>query len=159
MTETEKRLAEKWRDEALQTLKWDDLENRLDGIETRENQMNNDNIKNARIKKVSITMEDHGLMFFITLDGGGWGVNVGGYCIGNGYLGADKFSAENGSGLVAMMRIMDVVGVSRWEDLEGKYVRVKDALCGSIITTIGNIIEDKWFDMKDFFTNYAKEER
>lgn len=116
-------------------------------------------IENARITKVSLSIDDHGcLTFWITLEGGGWGVNVGGYCIGHGYLGADEFYAENGSGLVAMMRIMDVVGVSRWEDLEGKYVRVKNASWGSIITTIGNIIKDKWFDIDEFFKGYAKEE-
>ena len=45
-------------------------------------------IKNAKIEHVSITMADHGcLTFYITLNGGGWGCNFGGYCIGNGYLG------------------------------------------------------------------------
>ena len=71
-------------------------------------------IENAIIKKVSISMEDHAcLTFHLTLDGGGWGVGYGGYCIGHGYLGSDHFSAENGSGLVAMMKIMDTVGVER----------------------------------------------
>ena len=115
-------------------------------------------IENAIIKKVSISMEDHAcLTFHLTLDGGGWGVGYGGYCIGHGYLGSDHFSAENGSGLVAMMKIMDTVGVERWEDLEGKYIRVKTKGIGDRLTTIGNIIEDKWFDIEDFFENYGKE--
>lgn len=117
-----------------------------------------ENIENARISNVSISMTDHGcLMFFLTLQGDSWGVNYGGYCIGHGYLGAALFRAENGGGLVAMMKIMDTVGVSKWEDLEGKYVRVKDPCCGSIITTIGNVIENKWFNIKDFFENYVEE--
>ena len=117
-------------------------------------------IKNAIIKKVSISMADHGcLTFHLTLDGGGWGVGYGGYCIGNGCLGSDDFKAKNGSGLVAMMKIMDTVGVERWEDLEGKYIRVKTKGVGDRLTTIGNIIEDKWFDIEEFFENYGKEER
>ena len=115
-------------------------------------------IKNAIITYVSISMENHGcLTFDIGFDGDGWCVTYGGYCIGNGYLGSDTFSAEHGGGLVAMMRIMDTVGVERWEDLKGKYVRVVSDGWGSKITTIGNIIEDKWFDIKDFFENYNKE--
>ena len=112
-------------------------------------------IVNAKITDVTISMADHDcLTFDIRLDGGSWGVSVGGYCIGKGYLGAKEFSAENGGGLVAMMRIMDTVGVERWEDLKGKYCRVKDNGWGSTITTIGNIIEDKWFDLGEFFRTY-----
>ena len=118
-------------------------------------------INNARISHVSLSMEDHGcLTFWLTLEGHYWGCGYGGYCIGHGCLGADEFCAENGSGLVAMMKIMDTVGVSHWEDLEGKLVRVKtEGTGGTRITTIGNIIEDKWFDIEEFFANYGKDER
>ena len=74
-------------------------------------------ICNAKITDTSISMGDYGcLTFRITLEGDAFGVSYGGYCIGHGFLGSDTFTAENGSGLVAMMRIMDVVGVERWED-------------------------------------------
>ena len=116
-------------------------------------------IENARIEKVSISMADHGVLtFYINLHGCSWGTAFGGYCIGKGYLDAEEFSAENGGGLVAMMRIMDVVGVHRWEDLEGKYVRVETHGWGKI-TKIGNIIKDKWFDIEDFFRNYKAGEK
>lgn len=116
-------------------------------------------IENAKITNVSISMADHGcLTFWLTLEGHYWGCGYGGFVIGHGYLGAETFTAENGSGLVAMMKIMDTVGVSHWENLEGKLVRVKaEGTCGTRITTIGNIIEDKWFDIEDFFENYGKE--
>lgn len=92
-------------------------------------------ILNAKITSVSLSMADHGcLTFWITLDGGGWGVSVGGYAIGHGYLGADNFDAC-ADGLEAMMRIMNVVGVERWEDLKDKYVRVKSNGWGSTIHT------------------------
>lgn len=117
-------------------------------------------IKNVKITNVSLTMADHGcLTFYLTLEGDGWGINYGGYCIGFGFLGSDSFTAENGSGLVAIMRIMDTVGVERWEDLKGKYIRIVDEGWGSSVKKIGNIIEDKWFDIDKFFKNYNKENK
>lgn len=115
-------------------------------------------IKNVKITNVSLTMADHGcLTFYLTLEGGGWGISYGGYCIGLGFLGSDSFTAKNGSGLVAIMRIMDTVGVERWEDLKGKYIRIVDEGWGSSVKKIGNIIEDKWFDIDEFFKNYREE--
>lgn len=113
-------------------------------------------IENAKITSVSITMADHGhLCYWIMLDGGVWGCGFGGYAIGTGWLGAKNsdFKAETGDGLVAMMRIMNVVGVSNWEDLEGQFVRVAipDNNWGGSIHIIGNILNDKWFDQKKFF--------
>ena len=114
-------------------------------------------IVNAKITHVSISMADHGcLTFRITLDGGSWHAGYGGYCIGHGFLGSDTFTVENGSGLVAMMKIMDTVGVEKWEDLKDKYVRVVDAGWGSKITKIGNILDDKWFDIDEFFKEYKE---
>ena len=108
-------------------------------------------VENAKIINVSLTMEDHGcLTFWITVEGAGWGCSIGGYSIGLGYLGAGKFDGY-GPGLEAMMRIMDVVGVDKWEDLKGEYVRVKTEGWGSTVTCIGNILKDKWFDLKEFF--------
>lgn len=113
-----------------------------------------DDIRNARISNVSITMADHGcLTFWVSLDGGSWGCGFGGYCIGHGYVGADKFTAENGGGLEAMMRIMDVVGVEKWEDLKDKYVRCKieGVGAGGHVDEIGNVLRDKWFNIRKFF--------
>lgn len=112
-------------------------------------------ILNVKITNASITMEDHGILsFYISVEGENRSVNLGGYCIGTGYLGAKEFSAENGGGLVAMMNIMNVVGVDKWEDLKGKYCRIKTDGWGSTVSVIGNIIDDKWFDMKKFFETY-----
>lgn len=108
-------------------------------------------IKNARITHVSLSMADHGcLTYSLTLEFGCCGCVYGGYCIGHGYLGAKEFSASN-KGLEAMMRIMDVVGVERWEDLNLRYIRIVDPGFGGVIDTIGNIIEDKWFNQREFF--------
>jgi hypothetical protein len=110
-------------------------------------------IKNVQISKVSISMADHGLLTFtIFVKGNSLGCSLGNYMNGVGHLGAKEWKG-NGSAIVAMMKIMDTVGVNKWEDLEGKYVRVKLDGYDSTMHCIGNLIEDKWFDLKEFFKN------
>lgn len=110
-------------------------------------------IYNMKITHVSLSMADYGVLTYdLTLEGAGCGVVYGGYVIGRGYLGAKEFHGS-AKGIVALMRIMDTVGVERWEDLTGKYVRVVSNGLGSTISKIGNIIEDKWFDAKEFFSD------
>ena len=114
-------------------------------------------IENAKIENVSITMADHGcLTFWITLKGNGWVTKYGGYAIGYGYLGSETFEGSS-KGLEAMMRIMDTVGVDRWEDLPNHYIRVEYTSLGVPITKIGHIIQDKWFDIKEFFSDKKKQ--
>ncbi|MBO5384532.1 MAG: hypothetical protein J6A30_09555 [Ruminococcus sp.] len=109
-------------------------------------------ICNVKITGTSITMSDRGcLTFYVTVEGASMGCNLGGYCIGHGYLGSEEFRAEKGSGLVAMMNIMNVVGVERWEDLKGKYCRIASNGYGQTVDEIGNLIEDKWFNLRKFF--------
>ena len=111
-----------------------------------------ENIQNAIITNTSITMKDFCcLTFWVYLEGSGWGVGLGGYCIGHGYLGSDDFSAKSGLGLEAMMRIMNVVGVDTWEDLKGKYCRIETEGWGGRVLKIGNILKDEWFDVQKFF--------
>ena len=114
-------------------------------------------IMNAKITDVSLTMRDHGVLtFYLTLEGNGWGCNVGGYVIGKGFLGAKEFTGS-AKGIEAMERVMDTVGVERWEDLKGKYVRAEVEGWGGTIHKIGNIIKEKWFDIKAFFSGVEKE--
>lgn len=111
-------------------------------------------IKNAKISKVDLSMEDHGcLTLYMSLSGHSWGCVYGGYSIGNGYLGAKSFKGS-AAGTEYIMRIMDTVGVERFKNLEGKYVRVAIGDWGEPIKIIGNIIEDKWFDTGSFFEEY-----
>lgn len=108
-------------------------------------------IENAKITSTSISMADHGVLCIsFCVKGDGWGCNIGQYVNGIGYLGAKEWKG-NGSAIVAMMKIMDTVGVSKWEDLPGKFIRVKINGCGSTIDEIGNIIEDKWFNLREFY--------
>lgn len=111
-------------------------------------------IENALITNVDLSMADHGcLTLAMTLEGGGWGVVYGGYCLGKGYLGADDdFFDGSASGMEYLMRIMDTVGVEKFQDLKGKYVRVATKCCDTV-KIIGNTIKDKWFDAETFFTD------
>ena len=110
-------------------------------------------IENALIEKVDLSMADYGcLTLAMTLQGGGWGVVYGGYCLGYGYLGANDFDGS-AAGLEYIMRIMDVVGVERFQDLKGKYVRVATKGLGDTVKIIGNILKDQWFDAETFFTD------
>lgn len=110
-------------------------------------------IENALIEKVDLSMADHGCFTLaMTLDGGGWGVVYGGYCLGKGYLGAeDDFFDGSAAGMEYLMRIMDTVGVERFQDLKGKYVRVATKGWGDQVKIIGNILKDQWFDAETFF--------
>ena len=110
-------------------------------------------IENALIESVDLSMVDHGcLTLAMTLKGGGWGVVYGGYCLGKGYLGADdNFFSGSASGMEYLMRIMDTVGVERFQNLKGKYVRVATKGLSGPVKIVGNILEDKWFDAETFF--------
>ena len=108
-------------------------------------------IENALITSVDLSMADHGVLCLeMGLDGGGWGCVFGGHVIGKGYLGAKKFEGSP-KGIEYIMEIMNVVGVERFNDMKGKYIRVATEGCGSTVKIIGNIIEDKWFDVTFFF--------
>lgn len=103
--------------------------------------------ENAKITDVSLGIGDPCcLTFSITLKGSGWGASFGGYNLaffnGTSFEGSEK-------GLEALTRIMDVVGVAKWEDIKGHYVRVKQE--DRLVVGIGNIIEDKWFEPREFF--------
>lgn len=109
--------------------------------------------ENAQIADVSLGIDDHCcLTFSIVLKGSGWGTCFGGYNLaffnGTTFKGFEK-------GLEALARIMDVVGVSKWEDIKGHYVRVKQE--DRLVIGIGNIIKDKWFEPREFFKENENE--
>ena len=108
-------------------------------------------IKNAKISSTMLGREDHGIMtFMIYIDGYGFRCGIGGYCL-------DEFSSSTqtrvfrAESMEAISKILEVVGVDKWEDLPGKYIRIEYNGLGSTVTKIGNIIEEKWFNLKEFF--------
>jgi hypothetical protein len=110
-------------------------------------------IENAKITNVDLSTETYCCADLpITLDGDGWGVVYGGYCLGKGGT-AYKIDEIQGSeqGMAAILTIMRVVGVDSLNAMKGKYVRVATRGWGDSIKIIGNIIKDEWFDYGTFF--------
>lgn len=119
-------------------------------------------LENALIKNVSLSSTDYCcLTLNMNLEGGGWVCSYGGYCLGKIYPNSYEKDTYEGSaaGMEAIMRIMDVVGVSHLEDMQGKYVRVATKGCGSTIKIIGNIVSDRWFDYETFFADEKEESK
>ena len=96
--------------------------------------------RNARIESTMLGIEDHGIFTsFVYLEWESAGIGFGGYVLGGQ------------SGIDFIKEILDVVGVGKWEDLKGKYVRVETDGLGSPCNGIGNILKDKWIYPKEFF--------
>jgi hypothetical protein len=105
--------------------------------------------RNAIITHATITNDDHGLLSaWVTLDYGGSGQGFGGYAL---YLPKDFTHASNRLNYAGhfIWRVMEVAGVSKWEQLAGKTVRVR---CEhSTVHAIGHIVKDDWFNPADDF--------
>jgi hypothetical protein len=84
--------------------------------------------ENARIVSADIALEDRGgLQYALELSGAGWGTVWAG-------------PAERG----ALLALLELVGVTRWRDLVGRYVRVRTNYPD--VLAIGHIIDDRWID-------------
>jgi hypothetical protein len=109
---------------------------------------------NARIERTELGYEDHGLLTaWLFLDYGWGGQGFGGYCL-------DNYDQENRVRVPTLvcghfiMAVLRVVGVTKWEDIPGKYIRV-DQDSGKVYR-IGNIIKDEWFDPAEEFKQYRE---
>lgn len=113
----------------------------MDTVETR----------NAIIEGTMLGYEDHGILTaMLILDYGGSGQGFGGYQLDT-YRRPGPDNEEDYGGRAAhkacgflIQRILETVGVEKWEQLKGKHIRVKTTW--SKILAIGNILEDKWFE-------------
>lgn len=99
--------------------------------------------KNATIGSADLTDSDHGILSSTIFLNYGSGITqgFGGY---NLYSPHSRGYGVNGAGYF-IWRIMEVVGVSSWSQLEGKNVRVRIEDTG-MVSAIGHITEDKWFN-------------
>jgi len=105
-------------------------------------------IVNARIESTMLGIEDHGIMtFMITLDYGGSGQGYGGYAF-DSYNKETKKRVGSAFGIEAIRSLLEAVGVTCWEDLEGKYVRVEreEGWSGKIYS-VGHIVEPNWCNL------------
>lgn len=105
-------------------------------------------ITNAEISSTMLGIEDHGIMTFsLSMKWGACGQSFGGYCLDGkgGEIGHEK-------SILCLRRIIETVGVEKWEDLKGKLVRIKkESEFSGSIQEIGNILDEKWFNVGDFF--------
>ena len=105
---------------------------------------------NAQIKSTMLGFEDHGIFTaYLSIEWPGAGCGFGGYS-----LGKDVPAGASGYGSAYIQRILKTVGVEKWEDLKGKYIRVESQGLGGGIVRIGHIIEDKWFDPKELAAEF-----
>lgn len=106
---------------------------------------------NAKIESTMLGLEDHGIMTaYLNLDYGGSGQGFGGYGFCQPIKDeAGKFLCRRGTayGCEWIRRVLEVVGVEKWEDLPGKYVRV--VYDWGKVYRIGNIIKDEWFSPEE----------
>lgn len=106
-------------------------------------------VENAMITSTFLGYEEHGILtFLIELKGNGWGVGFGN-CALDECSGGKRIPVSEG--LECISTILKTVGVDKWEDLKGKYVRVETNGYDCTVTKIGHILKDKWFDLDEFF--------
>lgn len=101
---------------------------------------------NARIDGTHLGFEDHGIFtawLHLEHDNGHQG--FGGYVLSGQYL--DRF----------INRVLKIAEVGKWEDLEGKYIRVKRER--SKIHEIGNLLKDVWFNPSEEFKEMESNEK
>lgn len=109
--------------------------------------------KNAQITSTMLGIEDHGIMSFMLYlnygDGGGQG--AGGWTLDDPVEKDGRFLRRVGTaeGMSLIMAILEVVGVEKWEDLKGQYIRVRQDW--NKVHAIGNITKDKWLVFEQFF--------
>lgn len=112
-------------------------------------------IRNAIIESASINDAERGLLTaWLQLSYGGAGQGFGGYALylPKSYSHHDVMSHAGHF----IWRCMEVAGVSSWEAIKGKMIRVKldKPGFGGRILAIGHIVKDDWFyPARDFGTD------
>ena len=105
---------------------------------------------NAKITGTNFgVQEDGSMVFYLTMEAAGRVYQVGGISLDT-YDEIGRRRVFFGRGIQAIRRGLEVAGVSRWEDLPGTFVRVEESAWGTMVFRFGNILEDKWFDIREF---------
>lgn len=110
-----------------------------------------DKIINAKITNTFLGREDHSIPTFgISIETSeGWCTTIGYYSL----AGYDKQKKEySWCNFEILFNILEVVGVDSWEELKGKYIRIKVAeKWNDPIVEIGNLMADNWVNLKEWF--------
>ena len=108
-------------------------------------------IENVKITDTKLGYQDRPIFTFeLCLEGDGWGCWFGNYALDTWN---DEINERVGTqqGFQAIINLLETLEVKTWEELKGKYIRVKSEGWGSKIKEIGHLIKDKWFNIEDFF--------
>ena len=105
-------------------------------------------IMNAVIQSAELDDADRGFLnCWVHLDYGGSGQGFGGYTL---YLPKSfKHHQLLSHAGHFIWRVMEIAGVTKWSDLKGKTVRVKQE--DGLAVAIGHIVNDDWFCPKEDF--------
>lgn len=112
-------------------------------------------VRNAIISGVDFFINDKGILdLYLYLDYGGSGQAFGGYAL---YL-PKSYHHHSLKSLAGhfIYRCLQIAGVERWNDLEGRSIRVQQDDCQ--VYAIGHIIKDDWFCPKKDFESLKLEE-
>ena len=95
--------------------------------------------------------EEHGcLTAEIFLEGDGWSVSFGGYCLDHWFNDVGAYDSSDGYG--AIIELMKTLEVDSWEQLKGQYVRVEfEGKWGGRALRIGHLTKNKWFSYDEYF--------
>lgn len=114
-------------------------------------------IQNAEITSTMLGIEDHGTMtFFLMLKWPGAGCGLGGYTLDQ-HGGRGKPRVGHGMSYQAIREILETLKVNKWEDLPGTICRVEENGLGRGIDKIGHIMEDRWFNLKEWMQAVQKD--
>ena len=107
--------------------------------------------KNAVITSARITNDDHGVLSaWLMLDyGGSGGQGFGGYALYYPRLDTQANYAGR-----FIWRVLEIAGVEKWSDLEGRSIRVKAE--HSKVHAIGHILRDDWFNPSEEFERMCR---
>ncbi len=112
--------------------------------------------KNAKIKRVSLAIEDHGILTaWLELDYNSGGQGFGGYALDE-YDPNKKCRVGHAFGTEFILRVLTTIGVDSWEKLPGTSCRVRAE--HSKVHSIGHYLKDVWFSPKEVAREFFPED-
>ena len=114
--------------------------------------MDNENeILNAKITSTRLGRDEEGrLSATIRLDGGGWYSIYTVPFLDTWDMVDAEYKSHTPEGYKSLIKLMQAIGVSSWEDMVDTYVRAEIEPQERKVVKIGHILLNKWFDWDEF---------
>lgn len=116
-------------------------------------------VKNAKIRKTTLGIEDHGILTcYVHLEGDGWGVGFGGFTLDGPIKRGNEFSHREGTayGMEFINRVLKTLEINSWEKLPGAIVRCKSEGWGGRCLAIGHPLKEQWFEPEADLAHLAR---